>query len=565
MLLDPGPEGGTRFDAAIKAAPAPPSPNPPRPFGDLTHASIEDIDAAMRRAWPDVNKITQGNHGRALRCLLGRLLEFSGASWQERWESAGFNEGTDRVGSLLFPDDAKRRAMANHAIRTLFGLRVVQPSLLGFRANRFTSYPEGFRSLQRDPALDRLFAYVESRTDLPRGPRLHALFDICCAITVQGISLAELTPPALLHYAHETRCHGLKVGAKGDTTSFAGGLAWQILHDTGNFPSSTPPTMRALIRRGRPSIEQRVDRYEIQNEGIRQLLIDYLTRRQVDSDYTSLSGIVLALAGHFWSRIESIAPSQETLHIEQHVYEQWRETINWVETARGDRRPRTDPHGILVIVRSFYADIHSWAAEDPATWARWAAPCPIPYGELRGFKKRRRRLKERMDNRTRVLQPLLPILTESVETAYENAHALLEAGAQVERDHPFTHRGREYTRIITTHDMMSPDHIAVRLLDGETGERINITLHEDYCFWRWASLEILRLSGIRIEELVELTQLSIRQYRRPNGEVIPLLVIAPSKSDRERVIPMSAELFHIVAQIIRRLTRDGQHRSASSI
>ncbi|MGH8961705.1 MAG: tyrosine-type recombinase/integrase, partial [Jatrophihabitantaceae bacterium] len=32
------------------------------------------------------------------------------------------------------------------------------------------------------------------------------------------------------------------------------------------------------------------------------------------------------------------------------------------------------------------------------------------------------------------------------------------------------------------------------------------------------------------------------------------LVIAPSKTDRERVIPMSAELFHVIAVIIRRLT-----------
>ena len=56
-------------------------------------------------------------------------------------------------------------------------------------------------------------------------------------------------------------------------------------------------------------------------------------------------------------------------------------------------------------------------------------------------------------------------------------------------------------------------------------------------------MEVLRHSGIRIEELLELTHLSIRQYQRPNGEVIALLVIAPSKTDRERVIPMSAELF----------------------
>ena len=57
---------------------------------------------------------------------------------------------------------------------------------------------------------------------------------------------------------------------------------------------------------------------------------------------------------------------------------------------------------------------------------------------------------------------------------------------------------------------------------------------------------------------LELTHLSIRQYQRPNGEVIALLVIAPSKTDRERVIPMSAELFAVIAAIIRRHTTGGR-------
>ncbi len=68
-------------------------------------------------------------------------------------------------------------------------------------------------------------------------------------------------------------------------------------------------------------------------------------------------------------------------------------------------------------------------------------------------------------------------------------------------------------------------------------------------------MQTLRHSGVRIEELLELSQLSIRQYRRPNGEVIALLVVAPSKTDRERVIPVSAELFTVIAAIIRRHTR----------
>jgi hypothetical protein len=46
------------------------------------------------------------------------------------------------------------------------------------------------------------------------------------------------------------------------------------------------------------------------------------------------------------------------------------------------------------------------------------------------------------------------------------------------------------------------------------------------------------MARYRIEELTELSQLSVRNYKRPNGEVIALLVIAPSKTDRERVIPV---------------------------
>ncbi|WP_327249118.1 hypothetical protein [Streptomyces sp. NBC_01320] len=35
-------------------------------------------------------------------------------------------------------------------------------------------------------------------------------------------------------------------------------------------------------------------------------------------------------------------------------------------------------------------------------------------------------------------------------------------------------------------------------------------------------------------------------------------MVAPPKGDRERVIPMSAELFHVVDQIVRRQTPDGK-------
>jgi len=45
----------------------------------------------------------------------------------------------------------------------------------------------------------------------------------------------------------------------------------------------------------------------------------------------------------------------------------------------------------------------------------------------------------------------------------------------------------------------------------------------------------------------------------PNGEVIALLVISPSKTDREGVIPMLAELFAVITAIIRRHNRAACH------
>ena len=89
---------------------------------------------------------------------------------------------------------------------------------------------------------------------------------------------------------------------------------------------------------------------------------------------------------------------------------------------------------------------------------------------------------------------------------------------------------------------------------------LHVAVSAENAFWTWVIVEVLRLGGLRVEELLELTQLSFRQYPRPNGEVIGLLVIAPSKTDRERVIPMSAELFHVIAVIIRRLTREWRRR-----
>jgi len=52
-------------------------------------------------------------------------------------------------------------------------------------------------------------------------------------------------------------------------------------------------------------------------------------------------------------------------------------------------------------------------------------------------------------------------------------------------------------------------------------------------------VEVLRSTGIRVEELTELSHHSLGRYRLPTtGETIPLRHIAPSKTDEERLLPV---------------------------
>ena len=70
-------------------------------------------------------------------------------------------------------------------------------------------------------------------------------------------------------------------------------------------------------------------------------------------------------------------------------------------------------------------------------------------------------------------------------------------------------------------------------------------------------VEVLRHTGIRIEELTELSHHSLIQYRLPaTGELIPLLQITPSKTDQERLLVISPELADVLSAIIGRIRGD---------
>ena len=547
----------SRFDTSVRAAPAPRPPQHPGVFGDLSRAPIKEICKVVQ--W-DVRPANCGRILQALEKLLGHLAEHPGQTWQQRWQAAGFDaDEAPAITVLAGPsDDRWTTSYLTAAVKWLFCLRVIQPSLAGFRATRFGNYPGPFREIHDDRLLNTFFAAVDSTERFRDIHKNRAKFDVTAALTTQGITLADLTPPALLHYAVEARRLGVVPGSTSSNHRYAALGAWQVLHDMGHFPPGTPPTLRAYIYKGQRTTTELVDRYAIRHQGVRQLLIDYLNRRRTEIDYSTFDVLARRLAKQFWAKIEAINPGQEDLAISPEIYDQWRAAVHLWDNDK--TKQRKDPSNILLAVRAFYMDLHTWAIGEPERWAHWVAPCPIRRRDLKGFSKRKREVNRRMAERVRVRQPLLPALSAHIEARHEVLVGLLEAARDVELGETFDYQGATYQRTNSGRDQARAKKEAdppVRVIDPDD-ETIDVTASEESAFWEWAQVEVLRHSGLRVEELVELTHLSIRQYQRPNGEVIALLVVAPSKSERERVIPMSADLFHVIAQIVRRHTAGGR-------
>ena len=545
----------TRF-GGLQAAAATLPGVPPGPHGlHLLNASAEEIGAVISRVWPG-SRDAERSRMRGARILLEHLDGFGGQSWQQRWDASGL-DGSNRPVNLMIPGNQGRKELCT-GMACLLGLRVIRPSLRALRSTRFHGYGKRFLTAQCDPMLEDFWKRVQDHRVHPMH-HTAALFDVTVTLTTQGIALAGLTPEAFLHYVWQSRDQGLNMKARGKQNrgQFAGQLAWPVLHEMGLFPPGTPPTVRAAVLTGRRTLEELVDRYEIRHQGVRQLIVDYLARRRSELDYSSLDQHARSLAGLFWAKIEALAPGHADLRIEAELYEQWREALNTCENGKGKRH---EVERILRSVRSFYTDLHSWAVEEPEMWAAWVAPCP-PDNALRGLTVHRRRTKERMDDRIRLRQPLLPTLVADLEDRYHHLRGLLQQASMLAAGETFILEDRSYQRSWTPADdrrQRRGGDANVRVRDLTSAKDLNVTTAEELAFWEWAAVEVLRHSGIRIEELLELTHLSIRQYQRPNGEVIALLIIAPSKTDRERVIPMSAELFAVIAAIVRRHTRDGR-------
>jgi len=534
---------------------------PPRPVVTDWPATRQERGEAWEQLTSGMfvldNVNSQERRVRGLTWLLDWLTDQPGESWQQRWMASGADaHGGDWRQAPIAWQRARGResrwlwhelsgalvvAICGDLVRPSLGCLVAGAAGKGALTRNLARHrdPQGFARLRQRCEADPQVSDVAASLTLRRSAEIIAAKGGTLADITVGDTL-ELMDREVETFTCPTRDHK---------------VFYRMLREMGIFASGAPERLRAFRTAGQLTPEELVDRYQLQCRPVRDLIVDYLRERQPALDYTSLKQLAYYLAQRFWADLEQHHPGIDSLRLTRDVAEAWKQrqrTKPQVITAADGEKSvvmaeRIGYRQCLTPVRALYLDLSQWAIEDPARWAQWAAPCPVGQEEISQRKFQRHR-KARMDARTRERLPVLPVLVRTVDERRKNAAALLQTAGQTLPGQSFTAAGQTLTRSIARTAEKVWAH------DAASGKRRDLGHDDDHAFWAWAAVETLRLTGCRVEELLEISHHSLIQYRLPTtGEIVPLLQIIPSKTDEERLLVVSPELADVLSTIIRRI------------
>jgi integrase len=541
---------------------------PPRPVPDTWPATELDRDdvQALLLGPPFAlgNPASQAGRKAGLFRILDWLEQQPGGTWQDRWIASGADAAGNAGWRLLAArwlhaagrgcrDPRHDHVMFGSGVLPLICGEVIRPGLTWLTTPRTPRHLVAELARARDPDGFSALTGLCDAEPLGQSATNTARYQVAAIVAAKGGTIGDITVGDCLELMHLLR-------SSGAASHHASLRFYQLLHTMGVFPAAAPPTMRAFDARGQLTAGQLIGRYAIECQPVRDLLVEYLRERQPAVDYSTLENLAQSLGMLFWRDLELHHPGISSLRLPPPVAAGWKQRITTKITRTrtsageiteaGSQRLAALNH--LATVRAFYLDIAQWAMEDPPRWGQWAAPCPVRDEDLTRKKEHRQR-KSRMDQRTRERMPVLPALAAAVDRARQETAERLDHARHASPGALFTVAGQTLRRPVLGRDA------GARLWadDPATGKRRNLTLEEHQAFWAWATVEILRLTGIRVEELTELSHHSLIQYKLPaTGELIPLLHITPSKTDAERLLVVSPELADVLSAIICRIRDD---------
>jgi hypothetical protein len=546
---------------------------PPRPVASSWPATQASRSVVLARvlAAPFAldNRLSQQTRRLGVLAVLSWLQTQPGGSWQQRWQASGAEQDRDWRDLITTSAGGRSTAAAGTQLPHLSpGLLVlicgdvIRPSL-GWLL-RFAPARRGLAvEMARTRDVDAFAALAESctsgRVGLQSGQQ--ALTRIAVVLAAKGGPVAAVTVGDCVELLEATA--ELRAASASEAHAHSP-LFYQLLRAHRVFGEDAPAAMEMFAGRGQPSCEQLIDRYHIACRPVRDVLVDYLRERQPSVDFSSLQHFAYLLGKLFWADLEAHHPGIDSLKLPRDVTAAWKQRVmtrtRTVTSPAGQTMqvtsPRLDGRSVLTAVRAFYLDLAEWADDDPARWGPWAVRCPVSASDV-SHKKDRSRRKSRMDQRTRERLPVLPALVSWVQSERTRTADLLTAAEATLPGELFTTAaGQTLRRSVMRTD--TTGRVWAEPPDG--GKRRDVSFEEHRGFWTWAMVEVLRHSGVRIEELTELSHHSLIQYRLPDTEqLIPLLQVAPSKTDAERLLVISPELADVLSAIVARIRGNQAH------
>lgn len=545
---------------------------PARPVPERWLATCEDRETVLGQLLAPPFLVDMASVQRQRRFGLTRVLEWleaqPGRSWQERWvaSEAGRDGKLDwrRVPFEWLKRTGRIDPAATTGYQTfgaglalLICADLIRPDLAWLLRTRSPTHALAAEMARvRDPDGFATLDVLAEKSGSGRVTCRVAIVRIAYILAAKGGAVRDVTVGDCLELVEISAAEYEDYGRDGRGPYF-----YTLLHAMGVLPPEAPPTVRMFspiyqrgLYQGQLTAGQLIDRYGLARGPVRDLIVDYLLERQPGVDYSTLQTMAAHLGLLFWKDLENHHPGIATLRLPPDVATAWKLRLQTTVREpragrdRGDGKRRKDVASCLNAVRAFYLDIAQWATEDPARWARWAVPCPVRAEDIRSRKERSHR-KSRMDQRTRERLPVLPALATNVDRARKDAAELLETARSTPPGEEFTAVGQTLRR-----PAMTAATPRIWAEEPTAGKRRDLTREEDHAFWAWATVEVLRATGIRVEELTELSHHSLVQYKLPTtGETIPLLQIAPSKIDEERLLVVSPELAEVLSTVLCRI------------
>lgn len=437
--------------------------------------------------------------------LLTVLAALEGSSLQERWETFEANEWPGWGRGI------QRPPMWIYGVRTLISSRVVRPGWSFLLGARVTDW---FGRIPPDdplkPELAQLKGAIDSITWMSQGQRDKAYRLGIMILLRHGYEQLEQINDADLQEVPNSSSKGM------DALDVA-------LCNLGVFDRTPQRGSTRRHRKQRQSVEELVAVAHMPNhfKPLTTLYLDTYSRR-ISSVYGTLRHKLIALA-RFWRFIDEHFPEVRSCaeltprHARGFVPYQIEEARK-VRRGNKDDGDRATAYSWLIEVRTFFADICTWATEEGSPFAVHApAVIPLTRHDLTdvGFEAARRR------QRNRIKATILDLEREVPKLRAYAAQRWHEARKRFEDD---------------------PSDPQAEVEERKT-------------FWDWGILELLLQSGIRIEEACELTTLDVLKRKVADGRIYYLLHIKPSKFDRARVIPIGDGLGRVIAEIVRHVKR----------